>query len=455
MPDADHAGAAPQNPCPDPDVTGPIADIAALYPIGEDGVLCYEIGDDHRIECRFDSHVIQITRVLSEGTSGSDVSALQVRLQRFGLLSEVDGQFGPVTADAVKAFQSSNGCPRLVSPIVQPWRRSGSTCPPCPDARPIRRSALSTERTPLGVGGDRSRRARPQRPRRSATSWRPLPCGRSSRPTGMAMARRAVAAQALRSRRRRAVRGAHPRGRRAAPGRHRGADPRVERATTRPARRCWSRTASPRPCTRCVHRRRCRGRGAVRAATCDVHVKVDTGMQRVGAQPRRPPSSPTSRADAALRVAAVFTHLACADDPDVAGERRPTRRLRRVLAELDDRAAAAACTPPTRPARSPIRRVASTWCAPDRDLRHLARARRRPPPRDLRPVLSLRARVSLREARPPATSRTDGGTRSTGDHGGHRTDRLRRRRPRRLGTLSDRPGTDVLIGGAAARSWAS
>jgi hypothetical protein len=27
-------GALPQNPCPDPDVTGPIADIAALYPVG-------------------------------------------------------------------------------------------------------------------------------------------------------------------------------------------------------------------------------------------------------------------------------------------------------------------------------------------------------------------------------------------------------------------------------------
>ena len=104
-------GAVPQNPCPDADVTGPIADIAALYPIGEDGVLCYEIGDDHHIECRFDTHVIQLTRVLSEGMSGSDVSALQVRLQRFGLLSTADGLFGPVTAAAVQAFQSNSGLP--------------------------------------------------------------------------------------------------------------------------------------------------------------------------------------------------------------------------------------------------------------------------------------------------------------------------------------------------------
>jgi peptidoglycan hydrolase-like protein with peptidoglycan-binding domain len=43
--------------------------------------------------------------------SGSDVSALQVRLQRFGLLSGVDGQFGSVTAEAVQAFQNGNGLP--------------------------------------------------------------------------------------------------------------------------------------------------------------------------------------------------------------------------------------------------------------------------------------------------------------------------------------------------------
>jgi hypothetical protein len=104
-------GAVPQNPCPDPDVTGPIADIAALYPIGQDGVLCYEVGDDRRIECRLDTHVIQLTRVLSEGMSGSDVSALQVRLQRFGLLPSADGVFGSVTADAVRSFQTSKGLP--------------------------------------------------------------------------------------------------------------------------------------------------------------------------------------------------------------------------------------------------------------------------------------------------------------------------------------------------------
>ena len=37
---------AAENPCPDPDVTGPLADLEALYPIGADGVLCYEIGEE-------------------------------------------------------------------------------------------------------------------------------------------------------------------------------------------------------------------------------------------------------------------------------------------------------------------------------------------------------------------------------------------------------------------------
>ena len=101
--------ATPQNPCPDPDVTGPIADIAALYTIGQDGVLCYEIGTDRHIECRYDTHLIQLTRVLSQGMSGNDVAALQVRLQRFGLMSSADGVLGSVTANAVRTFQGSNG----------------------------------------------------------------------------------------------------------------------------------------------------------------------------------------------------------------------------------------------------------------------------------------------------------------------------------------------------------
>jgi hypothetical protein len=106
-------GLAPQNPCPDPDLTGPIADIEALYPIGEDGVLCYEIGDDRRIECRSDTHVIQITRELQEGHTGDDVSALQTRLVRLGVLSvAATGYFGSMTRTAVLQFQASRGLPQ-------------------------------------------------------------------------------------------------------------------------------------------------------------------------------------------------------------------------------------------------------------------------------------------------------------------------------------------------------
>ena len=102
----------PENPCPDPDVTGPVADIEALYPLGEDGVLCYEIGEDRRIECRSDTHVIQLTRVLHYGDSGDDVEALQTRLIRLELLGVgANGNFGPSTASAVESFQASNALP--------------------------------------------------------------------------------------------------------------------------------------------------------------------------------------------------------------------------------------------------------------------------------------------------------------------------------------------------------
>lgn len=97
---------APEDPCPDPDVTGPVADIEALYPIGTDGVLCYEIGPERRFECRTDNHVIQLERELGFGMMGDDVRALQTRLIRFDLLdSYATGNFGPLTEAAVELFQ--------------------------------------------------------------------------------------------------------------------------------------------------------------------------------------------------------------------------------------------------------------------------------------------------------------------------------------------------------------
>jgi hypothetical protein len=101
-----------QNPCPDPDVTGPVADIEALYPIGADGVLCYEIGDDRKVECRYDTHVIQLTRELRPDHTGQDVSALQTRLIRLEYLdAAATGYFGPQTEAAVRAYQAAEGLP--------------------------------------------------------------------------------------------------------------------------------------------------------------------------------------------------------------------------------------------------------------------------------------------------------------------------------------------------------
>ena len=98
----------PEDPCPDPDVTGPVADLDALYPIGEDGVLCYEIGTTRRFECRDNTHVIRIERELELTMQGSDVAALQTRLIRLDLLdSYADGYFGRATRAAVELFQAS------------------------------------------------------------------------------------------------------------------------------------------------------------------------------------------------------------------------------------------------------------------------------------------------------------------------------------------------------------
>jgi hypothetical protein len=103
-------GGVREDPCPDPDATGPVADIEALYPIGEDGVLCYEIGDEREVECRSDTHVIQLTRTLELGHSGQDVSALQTRLIRLDQLdAAANGYFGAETEQAVRSFQSTDG----------------------------------------------------------------------------------------------------------------------------------------------------------------------------------------------------------------------------------------------------------------------------------------------------------------------------------------------------------
>jgi hypothetical protein len=101
----------PDRPCPDPDDTGLVADIAGLYPIGQEGVLCYEVGDDRHVECRYETRVIRLSRLLVEGDSGPDVAALQNRLTRLGFPVEPDGVFGELVRKAVESFQAAAGLP--------------------------------------------------------------------------------------------------------------------------------------------------------------------------------------------------------------------------------------------------------------------------------------------------------------------------------------------------------
>lgn len=109
-PTPDEPFTIPDDPCPDPAVTGAIADIAGLYPVVDSDILCYEIGPTRVTVCARDTHVIAIGRELGSGDVGDDVEALQVRLSRIGYpVSPASGNYLDVTAAAVTAFQSANG----------------------------------------------------------------------------------------------------------------------------------------------------------------------------------------------------------------------------------------------------------------------------------------------------------------------------------------------------------
>lgn len=184
-----------------------------------------------------------------------------------------------------------------------------------------------------------------------------------------------------------------------------------------------------------------------------VHVNVDTGMQRVG----MPASSPGDLA-AALRersssidVAGIYTHLACADEPAHDANAAQLARFERTLDHLAAagvgadvthaaNSAAALAVPAAR--RSLVRAgIAMYGISPGPGVDHLCS--------DLRPALRLVGRVS-HVKRVAAGSRISYGWRHTfarpttvatvplGYADGV---------PRRLGTLPDRPGADVLIGG--------
>ena len=76
-----------------------------------------------------------------------------------------------------------------------------------------------------------------------------------------------------------------------------------------------------------------------------VHLKVDTGMHRVGAQPADALAlAKAIDADPALALRSVFTHCAVADEPDSTFTATQLDRFDAVLAELQAAGLAVACT---------------------------------------------------------------------------------------------------------------
>jgi alanine racemase len=140
--------------------------------------------------------------------------------------------------------------------------------------------------------------------------------------------------------------------------------------------------------------------GAVRAAgrtDVDVHVKVDTGMHRSGAEPADVPEviECIRRHAPLLRLAGIFTHYAAADEPGHPANVEQPRRFDELLSALGDlgpevmvhavNSAGALALPDQR--RSLVRPGIATYgISPGPQIDQLVG--------DLRPVMSLKARVS-------------------------------------------------------------
>lgn len=149
----------------------------------------------------------------------------------------------------------------------------------------------------------------------------------------------------------------------------------------------------------------------------DVHVKVDTGMQRVGVHPAGVHDVVAAIADHAdrLRLAGVYTHLATADEPDDPSAGAQLESFAAVLDELDlpddvavhaANSAGAVAWPQAR--RSFVRLgIAMYGVSPGPGVDRLVE--------DLRPAMSLRARVSYVK-RVAAGSRISYGLRHTFEH---------------------------------------
>jgi alanine racemase len=192
---------------------------------------------------------------------------------------------------------------------------------------------------------------------------------------------------------------------------------------------------------------------AAGARQLPVHIKFDTGMQRVGASLASATALVAhARALApALRVDGVFTHLACADQPENPANAEQLDSFAVALTELARAGLAPACVHAANSAAAlaiPSSRfdmvragIAIYGISPGAGVDHAASG--------LRPVLSLRARVA--HVKPVAAGshvsygwrhQFDGDTVVATLPIGY-ADGV----PRRLGTLDGAAGFDVLIGG--------
>jgi alanine racemase len=189
------------------------------------------------------------------------------------------------------------------------------------------------------------------------------------------------------------------------------------------------------------------------AATVAVHVNVDTGMQRVGVRPEHIGSLVETLVSCrpSIRVDGVYTHLACADEPASPSNDLQLSRFDSVLADFGRagidfdhvhaaNSAAALALADSR--RSFVRAgIALYGISPGDGVDHLCG--------EIRPAMSVVARVSH-------VKRVDAGS-SVSYGWRHRFDRATTVAtvplgyadgvPRRLGTLPDRAGAEVLIGG--------
>jgi alanine racemase len=144
---------------------------------------------------------------------------------------------------------------------------------------------------------------------------------------------------------------------------------------------------------------------AGRTSPLDVHLKVDTGMHRVGCAPDDALAVARSIAGHdELTLAGVCTHLAVADEPENPYTGEQLARFERVLAELD----AAGLRPPLVHAANSAGLLAEPRARYDLVRVGIACYGLPPAPAlagraELRPALSLRARVTLVKTLPPGT----------------------------------------------------